>query len=76
MKKQDAEEEKTKHANLKNKVLIHKTYKKKMQVIELGVGETAPKSNDFYVYCKLKGNLGDVTETLEYVLKHYSASLI
>jgi hypothetical protein len=73
MKKNLAEEEQSKHANLRGKVLEHKKYKAKMQVVDIGVEETPHKSNDYYVYCKLKGKLGDVTETLDYVLKNYSA---
>jgi hypothetical protein len=71
MKKELAELEKEKHVDLENKILMHKKYNAKMKVIEVGIEETCTKSNDFYVYCKLKGKLGNVTETLEYVLKNY-----
>ena len=71
MKKELAELEKEKHINLENKTLVHKKYNAKMKVIEVGIEEVCGKSNDFYVYCKLKGKLGNVTETLEYVLKNY-----
>lgn len=66
-----AELEKKKHIDLENKTLTHKKYGAKMKVLEMGVEETCGKSDDFYVYCKLKGKLGDVTETLEYVLRNY-----
>jgi hypothetical protein len=71
MKKELAELEKERHTNLENKMLMHKKYDAKMKVVEIGIEETCTKSNDFYVYCKLKGKLGDVTETLDYVLKNY-----
>jgi hypothetical protein len=45
-----------------------------MKLVEMGVEQTCSKGNNFYVYCKLKGRLGNVTESLEYVLKNYSAA--
>ena len=75
MNKQEAESEKTVHSNLINKVLIHNTYKQKMQVVEIGILEISIHSDSYYVYCRLKGKLGDdVVETLDYVLKHYSVA--
>jgi len=75
MEKELAGQEKAKHANLQNKILIHKERREKMQVVEIGVGETSKASDDFYVYCKLKGREGDVTETLDYVLANYTTNL-
>lgn len=72
MEKKVAEEEKKKHVNLLRKVLTHKKYHKKMQVVGMEIHETSPKSNLFFVSCKLKGELGEVEETLEYVLTNYS----
>jgi len=72
MDRKEAEQEKIKYANLINKVIVHKTFSKKMQVIKVGVGETSPKSENFYVYCELKGDLGHVTETIDYVLTNYT----
>ena len=76
MKKQEAEAEKIKHSNLQDKVLTHKKYNAKMQVVEIGVNEISPNSDSYYVYCKLKGCLGEnVIETLDYVLKNYSVAV-
>lgn len=72
MEKGAAEQEKIRHANLLKKVIVHKIYGKKMQVVEMGIAQTNPKSQDFYVYCKLKGDLGEVEETLDYVLANYT----
>jgi len=75
MKKEAAEKEKEKHASLQDMTIMHKKYNAKMKVVEMGVEETCAKSNDFYVYCKLKGKLGNVTESLDYVLKNYTTNL-
>ncbi|HXB39132.1 MAG TPA: hypothetical protein VNZ49_01240, partial [Bacteroidia bacterium] len=61
MKKELAELEKERHVDLLNATLIHKKYNAKMKIVDIGVEETYAKSNDFYVYCKLKGKLGNVT---------------
>ena len=74
MKMEQAKIEKEKHAGLINKVLIHKKYHARMKMVDMGVAETCSTGKDFYVYCKLKGKLGDVTETLDYVLKNYSVN--
>jgi len=74
MKKEKAKEEKIKYANLQNKILIHKKYNTRMQIIDIGIEETCSKKNNFYVFCKLNGELGTVTETLEYVLENYRAN--
>lgn len=72
MKKEQAEIEKEKYTSLQDKVVVHKKYNARMKIVDMGVAETCSMSKDFYVYCKLKGKLGDVTETLDYVLKNYS----
>jgi hypothetical protein len=75
MEKKQAEQERIKYANLENKIVVHKTSGKKMQVIRVGIGETTPKSNNFYLYCELKGDLGHITETIEYVLANYTSKV-
>jgi len=71
MKKEMAEYEKEKHAGLQGKIFVHKKYNAEMKVVEIGIAETCSKTNDFFVYCRLEGKLGKVTETLEYVLNNY-----
>ena len=71
MKKEFAEKEKEKYMNLQSKTLVHKKYNAKMKVIEIGIEKRHPNSNDFFIYCKLKGKLGNVMETIEYVLSNY-----
>lgn len=72
MEKATAEQEKMRHANLLKKVIVHKSYGKKMQVVEMGIAPANPRSQDFYVYCKLKGDLGEVLESLDYVMSNYA----
>jgi hypothetical protein len=72
MEKKQAEQERIKYANLENRILVHKKLNKRMQVVKVGIGETFPKSNLFYLYCELKGELGNVVETIEYVLVNYT----
>ena len=75
MDKKQAEQERIRYANLENKIVVHKTSNKKMQVIKIGIGETTPKSNNFYLYCELRGDLGHITETIEHVLKNYTTKV-
>lgn len=72
MTKEQAEKEKSKYANLVGKILVHKEYQKKMHVLELGVEQKAPGTAKHYIYCRMKGELGEVVEPIEYVLKHYA----
>jgi mannose-6-phosphate isomerase-like protein (cupin superfamily) len=72
MKRTQAEQEMLKYAHLKNKELVHSTYKIKMKVNEMGIAETSKGSRNFYVFFELSGKLGHVTETLDYILLNYS----
>lgn len=72
MKKQEAESEKEKYNKLLNTTLVHTKYNARMKLVEMGVEQTCSKGNNFHVYCKLKGKLGNVTESLDYVLKNYT----
>ena len=76
MKKELAEQEKAKHTNLVNKLLIHKNHNAKMLVMEIGINAKFPGGDSYFVYCKLRGKSGDVTETLEYVLANYCVSVV
>ena len=73
MTKQEAEKTKVQYINLKSKVLTHKKDKSKIQIIDIGYGETMPKSEDYYVYCSVRGRDGESNMTIETVLKDYTA---
>ena len=72
MTKSEAEKIKVQYINLKGKVLTHKKDKSKIQIIDIGYGETMPKSEDYYVYCSVRGQDGELNMTLETVLKDYT----
>jgi mannose-6-phosphate isomerase-like protein (cupin superfamily) len=72
MKRIQAGQEMLKYAHLKNKELIHNTYKIKMKINEMGIAETTKGSGNFYVFFELSGKLGHITETLDYILLNYS----
>jgi hypothetical protein len=63
---------KEKYAGLTGMILVHKVYKQKMKVIETGIMETPDNDDRYLVYCRLTGELGHITETLDYVLANYS----
>ncbi len=73
MNKKEAETEIIKYEHLKNKELIHNTYKMRVKVVEIGIAETTVGSRNFDVYFKLNGKVGKITETLEYVLANYTS---
>lgn len=68
-----AEDEKIRHANLQDKVLVHKKFKKRMQVLDLRVNEIIPASGIYKVICRMRGELGEIDEPLDEVLKNYTA---
>lgn len=71
MNRAQAEKEVAKYLFWNNKKLFHREYRKRMTVLEIGVAETSPDSGEFFVYCRLEGDLGEVTETIEYVSNNY-----
>ncbi len=71
MKKEQAESEITKHESLLGLELHHRVYNKKMMITQFTACETYFGSGNYFVSCELKGQLGEIIETLEYVMKNY-----
>lgn len=71
MNRIQAEKEAARYSRWNNLKLVHRQYRKSMKVVDIGVAEISPGSPEFFVYCRLEGDLGEVTETIDYVANNY-----